>query len=238
MFPNGKMKALTLSYDDGVEQDRKLVDILNRHGIKATFNLNSGIQTGANAWVKKDAEGQDVHIRRMNVRGLLELYAGHEIAVHSLTHPHLENLDEESIRNELEQDKLNLERIFGTPVHGMAYPFGTYNDTVLKILATCGLAYGRGVTSTYSFDVPMELLSYQPSCHHADPRLIELAERFIGLKPAVPQVFYVWGHSYEFDTAHNWQLIEDFCRLMAKRDDIFYATNAQALPGLRQWERA
>jgi peptidoglycan/xylan/chitin deacetylase (PgdA/CDA1 family) len=234
MFPNGKMKALTLSYDDGVEQDRRLVEILNRHGVKATFNLNSGIQTGANSWVNTDNKGRDVQIRRMNVRGLAELYAGHEIAVHGLTHPHLETLDEESIRNELEQDKLNLERIFG-PVHGMAYPFGTYNDTVLKVLRLCGLKYGRGVKSSYSFDLPAlpeKLLSYQPSCHHADPRLMELAERFIGLTPSVPQVFYVWGHSYEFDTAHNWELIEDFCRLMAGRDDIFYATNAQALLGV------
>jgi peptidoglycan/xylan/chitin deacetylase (PgdA/CDA1 family) len=226
------MKALTLSYDDGVEQDRKLVEILNRYGIKATFNLNSGIQSGAGGWVNKDINGQDVSIRRMNVRGLKELYAGHEIAVHGLTHPHLENLDEESIRNELEQDKLNLERIFGTPVLGMAYPFGSYNDGVIKILASCGLKYGRGVKSSYSFDVPAELLTYQPSCHHADPRLMELAERFISLKPAVPQVFYVWGHSYEFDTGHNWPVIEDFCRLMANRGDIFYAVNAQALLGV------
>jgi peptidoglycan/xylan/chitin deacetylase (PgdA/CDA1 family) len=223
------MKALTLSYDDGVEQDRRLVEILNRHGIKAAFNLNSGIQSGASYWVNKDAEGQDVRIRRMNVRGLAELYAGHEIAVHSLTHPHLEDLDGESVRNELEQDKLNLERIFGIPVHGMAYPFGTYNDTVLKTVAACGLKYGRGVRSSYSFDIPADLLSYQPSCHHADPRLMELAERFIKLQPAAPQVFYVWGHSYEFDTGRNWGLVEGFCRLMANRDDIFYATNAQAL---------
>jgi peptidoglycan/xylan/chitin deacetylase (PgdA/CDA1 family) len=232
MFPNGTMKALTLSYDDGVEQDRKLVEILNRYGIKAAFNLNSGIQSGAGGWVNKDLEGRDIPIRRMNVRGLKELYAGHEIAVHGLTHPHLENLDAESVLNELEQDKLNLERIFGAPVLGMAYPFGTYNDTAVKTLAACGLKYGRGVKSTYSFDLPAELLTYQPSCHHADPRLMELAERFIKLKPAAPQVFYVWGHSYEFDTGRNWQAIEEFCRLMAGREDIFYAVNAQALLGI------
>ena len=41
-FPEGKSKALTLSYDDGVEQDRTLLDILNAAGLKCTFNLNSG----------------------------------------------------------------------------------------------------------------------------------------------------------------------------------------------------
>lgn len=32
-FPQGRAKALTLSYDDGVEQDIRLIEILNRHGL-------------------------------------------------------------------------------------------------------------------------------------------------------------------------------------------------------------
>jgi peptidoglycan/xylan/chitin deacetylase (PgdA/CDA1 family) len=229
MFPNGKMKALTLSYDDGVEQDRRLIEILNRCRIKATFNLNSGLQTGANSFVKQDTRQKDIWVRRMNVRGLKELYAGHEIAVHGLTHPHLENLDEETIRNELEQDKLNLERIFGVQVYGMAYPFGTYNDLVIRMVKAAGLRYARGGKSTYSFDIPRDLMSYQPTCHHKDPRLMELAEQFVKMKSATtPQVFYLWGHSYEFDTDNNWQVIEDFCRFISRREDIFYALNREA----------
>ena len=228
MYPKGIMKALTLSYDDGVEQDRKLVEILNRYGIKSTFNLNSGIQSGANQWKKGD-----VSIRRMNVSSLNELYKGHEVAVHSLTHPHLENLDEESIINELEQDKLNLERIFGTKIYGMAYPFGTFNDTVVELVKNSGLGYARTVKSTYNFDIPLDLLRYNPTIKHTDPLLMELAESFIKLKPEKPQVFYLWGHSYEFDTDDNWQVIEDFCRLVSGKEDIFYATNAQALLGIK-----
>jgi peptidoglycan/xylan/chitin deacetylase (PgdA/CDA1 family) len=189
MYPQGKMKALTLSYDDGVEQDQRLTEILNYHKIKATFNLNSGIQTGANISEKKGRT-----IRRLNIADLPRVYAGHEIALHSLTHPHLETLDEHTIRNELEQDKINLERIFGKPVQGMAYPFGTYNDLVVKTVGRCGLRYARGIKNTYSFDIPRDLLVYQPTCHHRDPRLMELAEQFLRLKPNTPRVFYVWGH--------------------------------------------
>jgi len=227
MFPQGKMKALTLSYDDGVEQDRKLVEILNRYDIKATFNLNSGIQSGSSQW-----ERNGIIIRRMNVNKLPELYKGHEIAVHSLTHPRLENLDEETVFNELEQDKINLERIFGTKMYGMAYPYGTFNDEVKKIAARCGLLYARGVVSTFSFDIPKDLLAFQPTAKHTDTNLMELAEAFIKLKPENPQVFYLWGHSYEFDTDNNWQVIEDFCKLVSNKDDIYYATNAQALLGV------
>jgi len=228
MFPKGKMKALTLSYDDGVEQDRKLIEILNRYGIKATFNLNSGIQSGSSQW-----ERNGITIRRMNVATLPALYKGHEIAVHSLTHPRLENMDEETVVNELEQDKINLERIFGAKMRGMAYPYGTFTDKIKEIVRHCGLLYARGVVSTFSFDIPKDLLGYQPTAKHTDTRLMELAETFIKLKPETPQVFYLWGHSYEFDIDNNWQVIEDFCKLMSNKDDIYYATNAQALLGVK-----
>jgi len=227
MYPQGKMKALTLSYDDGVEQDRKLVEILNRYGIKAAFNLNSGIQSGSSKW-----ERNGITIRRMNVASLPELYKGHEIAVHSLTHPRLENMDEETVFNELEQDKINLSRIFNTRIYGMAYPYGTFTEEVKKVVERCGLLYARGVVSTSSFDIPKDLLGFQPTAIHTDKGLMELAEAFIKLKPENPQVFYLWGHSYEFDTDNKWQIIEDFCKLMSNRDDIYYATNAQALLGM------
>jgi peptidoglycan/xylan/chitin deacetylase (PgdA/CDA1 family) len=223
MFPGGKMKALTLSYDDGVGQDERLVSILNQYHIKAAFNLNSGLQSGANSW-----ERQGVFIKRMNMAGLPKLYEGHEIAVHSLTHPHLEQLDEDTVLNELQQDKLNLERLFNTTVTGMAYPFGSYNDLVIQSARRCNLRYARGVKSTYAFDIPQDLMTYQPTCHHKDPRLMELAEQFVKMKTETPQVFYLWGHSYEFDIDNNWQIIEDFCRFISGREDIFYASNREA----------
>ncbi|MCL2215087.1 MAG: polysaccharide deacetylase family protein [Treponema sp.] len=226
MYPDGKMKALTLSYDDGVEQDKHLIEILNRYNIKGTFNINSGIQSAAGSFQKGD-----VLVRRMNVRGLPELYKDHEVAVHSLTHPHLENLDRETVINELETDKLNIERIFKTNVYGMAYPFGTFNETVISAVRECSLCYARGVQSTYSFDIPRNLLAYQPTMHHKDPKLMETAETFLALKTAIPQVFYVWGHSYEFEADKNWHIMEDFCKLVSGRDDIYYAVNAQALLG-------
>jgi peptidoglycan/xylan/chitin deacetylase (PgdA/CDA1 family) len=226
MFPNGAMKALTLSYDDGVEQDRRLVALFHKYQVKATFNINSGIQSNANSWVNNGT-----CIKRMNRAGLPELYAGHEIAVHSLTHPHLELCDEDTVRNELDEDKRALEALFQTPVCGMAYPYGTFNELVVRVARECGLRYARGVASTHSFDLPENLMAYQPTCHHADEALMELAEAFIALRPDKPQVFYLWGHSYEFDVDHNWHIMEDFCQLIAGRADIFYGTNAQTLLG-------
>ena len=41
LFPGKKRKVLTLSYDDGVEQDIRLVEIMKKHGLKGTFNINT-----------------------------------------------------------------------------------------------------------------------------------------------------------------------------------------------------
>ncbi len=36
---NRKMKAVTFSYDDGVTQDIRLIDMFNKYGLKATCYL-------------------------------------------------------------------------------------------------------------------------------------------------------------------------------------------------------
>lgn len=41
LFPGGKNRAMTFSYDDGVVQDRRLVELFNRYHVKGTFNLNT-----------------------------------------------------------------------------------------------------------------------------------------------------------------------------------------------------
>lgn len=221
---NNKKKAFTLSYDDGVTQDIRFVELLNRYGLKATFNLNSGIQTKANFWTR-----YDVTICRMNMNGLKELYAGHEIAVHSLTHPDLTKFDEETVYNEIYRDKVNLESFFDTKVNGMAYPYGAHDEKVRAMAKKAGLHYARTVHSTNAFDLPPDLLQLPATCHHNAENLMDLAERFVKAEPNAPQLFYVWGHSYEFDFNQSWERIEDFFRFISGREDIFYGTNTEVL---------
>ncbi len=228
---NNKMKAFTLSYDDGISQDIRFVELLNRYGLKCTFNLNSGIQTGASTWVGQN----DTRITRMNMAGLRELYAGHEIAVHTLTHPDLTKLDAETVSNELTVDKANLEAFFGTKVTGMAYPFGTHNEEVRALVKEAGLHYARTVHSTNAFDLPTDLLQLPATCHHRAENLMELAKQFVELKTDTPQLFYVWGHSYEFDVDNNWDMMEEFCKYISGREDIFYGTNTEVLKELENY---
>ncbi len=223
-FPNNKLKALTFSYDDGVEQDRRLVKLFNQYHLKCTFNLNSGILDSSSQW-----EEQGVCIKHMDVPGLKELYQGHEIAVHSLTHPWLEKESLETIRHEILQDKINLQTIFDCSIQGMAYPYGTYDDRVIQILKENNIKYARTTMDTENFNLQTNLLELKATCHHNNKNLMQLAKEFVAMNPTEQKIFYVWGHSYEFDVDKNWDVIENFCAFMSGRDDIFYGTNSEVL---------
>ena len=226
---DGKYKAVTFSYDDGVEQDERLVRMFRRYGVKATFNLNSGIMTRANFW-----ERNGVTIHRMNAARLPEIYEGFEIAVHTLTHPDLTKLDEETVCNEICLDRDNLERLFGRKIVGFAYPYGTWNENIVRILKEEGFRYARGVDATGG-DCPLDqdMMILHPSAHHNFEGLMELARDFASATPdpARPRLLYIWGHSYEFDTDRNWERMEELLRILSNREDIYYGTNAEVLLG-------
>jgi peptidoglycan/xylan/chitin deacetylase (PgdA/CDA1 family) len=228
LFPGGRKKAFTLSYDDGITQDKKLVSIFNKYKLKATFNLNSGIQNENNTWNNKGKT-----IIRMNIDEIKEVYKGHEIAVHSLSHPHLEDLPKEMIVKEIFEDRKNLEKIFCYPVRGMAYPYGTYNRKVLEVIKTCGIEYSRTVKQHEQFNLPENFLEWHPTCHHTNPKLMEIAKKFLETDFRSMSLLYVWGHSYEFDIDENWELIEEFCKSVSNNTSIWYATNVEIIDYLK-----
>ncbi len=234
-FPEGKAKALTLSYDDGVEQDIQLIDIMNTYGLKGTFNINSGLYAEEGTVFP---EGQ-IH-RRMTEKQVRQAYLnfGHEVAVHALTHPFLEQLPINMVVREIIQDRGNLEKMFGTIVRGMAYPYGTFNDTVVSALESCGIVYSRTVISTNDFRIPTDWLRLTATCHHDSPELFNLAGKFIEDKVnGSPYLFYLWGHSYEFEEKNNWKVIKDFGNLLGRRDDIWYATNIEIYEYIDDYKR-
>ncbi len=224
-FPGGKQKALTLSYDDGKEQDIRMIEIMKKHGIKGTFNLSSGMFPPDGTVFPEGF----VH-RNMTRKQCMELYtdSGMEVALHGLSHPFLHLTPAPRSTYEILQDRLNLEQDYGRMVRGMAYPYGSYNDETITCLKQCGIAYARTTDSTERFDLPTDWLRWMPTCHHRHDRLMELAERFVeGDIGNGPGLFYMWGHSYEFEIADNWDLLEKFCTYVGDREDIWYATNME-----------
>lgn len=232
IFPKGRRKVFTLSYDDGITQDRRLVQLFNKYNLKATFNLNSGLQNEAGSFILND-----LLIKRMNRDEICDLYKGHEIAIHGLTHLSLTDIPKELVLEEILQDKKNHEALFNYPVRGMAYPYGTYSKEVLEVMKCVGVEYSRTVNNHENFWLPSKPLEWDPTCHHSNPSLMKIAKKFIDGDFFGLGLFYLWGHSYEFDLDNNWKVIEELCEYISGKDDIWYATNIEIIDYLEAWDR-
>ena len=231
---DGKSKVLTLSYDDGVVQDIRLIEILDKYGIRGTFNINTG------RYLAEDAE-RAKYYGRMKLSEAKQLYIGsaHEVAVHALNHPFLERLKADEVITEIMEDRKNIEAQYGTLARGMAYPYGTYSSEVVDVLAHCGICYSRTTKTTENFKFPENWLTLHPTCHHNNPKLMDLAKNFAENNSRYPSdnwLFYVWGHSYEFDDRDNWNVIEEFAKYIGGRDDIWYATNIEIYDYVKAYE--
>ena len=225
-----KKKALTFSFDDGVSQDRKLTEILNRYGLKATFNINSGFFGREGELIRNG-----VHVRhdKLTMQEALTVYTGHEIAAHTVTHPFLPHLSDEQVIRQVEEDRRALSDLFGREIVGMAYPCGGVNhDARVEALIRehTGCRYARTVESTGTFALPCDPYVLCPTVYYVDTdEMFALGERFLSLNTDTPQLFYIWGHAYELDAWDFWDRFEAFCQMMSGKDDVFYGTNREVL---------
>ena len=219
---DGKRKALTLSYDDGTVFDKHLIEILDKYGLLCTFNISFGRY--------HPEDGENLSERKLKLSEAKELYSNsnHEIAIHSYSHPVLTDLKSSDVVREILEDRIEAENTYGRRITGFAYPYGNTNKEVMKIAGKCGISYARNTVSTEDFRFSENLLDFKPTCHHDNPRLFELAKKFVADKPYLGNwLFYVWGHSVEFERNNNWDRIEKFAEMVSGKDDIWYATNIE-----------
>lgn len=230
-FPNGKPKALTLSYDDGCNQDARFAQLVTKYGIKCTFNLNGDRFKNGNGLTTEQVEQ-------------LILANGHEVAVHGYFHRgegYIRPI--EGIVDVLECRK-ELERKYDRIIRGMAYPDcgitawapNTSYERVKSYLSDLDIAYSRtlGGDNDY-FALPKDWHAWMPTAHHDNPKIMEYIEKFVSMDvdnsgyiaTRSPKLFYLWGHSYEFDRNGGWEHAEEICKRLANKDDVWYATNIE-----------
>lgn len=223
-------KYLTFSYDDGTAQDARLVNLLNRYGIKATFNLNSGLLGQPGSLLR---EGQRISHDKIDPALVRSLYAGHEIAGHTLTHPLLTELSDEEVVRQVEEDRQRLSELAGYEVVGFAYPCGgiNYDRRVADLIRTrTGVRYARIIQCNGSFAPQSDLYTFRPTTHHTCwEQLEDLGKRFLEEEPEDVRIFYIWGHAFELDIHDSWDRLENFLQMMAGRPDIAYVTNREVL---------
>lgn len=229
---NGKKKAITFSFDDGVMQDVRTIEILDKYGLKGTFNLNSG-KFGTQ--YPYESNGRMVERTLIEPTQVKALYENHEVAAHTVGHFNLTELPDSCVAWQVETDRKLLEELTGKEVRCMAYPCGGVNndDRVADVIKReTKIRFARTITTTYSFDMQENLLRFNPTAHFGNERIFELAEAFLELDADEPKLFYIWGHTYEFDAEEGaWERFERLCQMISGKEDIFYGTNGEVFFG-------
>lgn len=210
VFPGGKKRIVTFSFDDGHKNDIRLIELFDKYNVTATFHLN-----GSNYFGKSENE----------LKQIREIYKNHEISCHTVHHGRPEFIPAPSLVSEILDDRKILERIAGYPVVGMSYPNGTYNKDTIITAQTCGIIYSRTTDSTGGFAVPKNFLEWHPTCHQRNA--LSLCAKFLDNidSPWTHPMFYIWGHSFEFDTDDSWKYIETVISTLSNNPKIWYASN-------------
>lgn len=238
IVPNdGKPKKyFTLSFDDGITQDLKVIEILKKYDVKCiSFNINTGLY-GANwDWVGPAIGDPSIPHQRFTEEQLRTgIYDGYEVLVHTLTHVSLKSYDKKlpKLKKEVVEDADNIEALTGIRPIGMAWPGGDteYTDTTIELIVeNTDIRFARGTTSTYSFDLPEYFMKWMPTCSIIDSQCLTLAQQFIDAECTEDMLFYVWGHAYELDlnNGHGYETFEQLVKMMSEAEDIYLVTNTE-----------
>ena len=214
------MRIVSLSFDDGTVYDERFIELLNKYNIRATLNLNSGLKDFV--WYYGDTP-----IKRLDLCKVKEIYAPHEVASHSLTHPYFSSLAEEEIAKEVQEDIKNLSRIFSRDIAGFAFPFHDQTEENIQTVIGCAdLKYIRysfltdNCTPADRYHIPINAL-------YDDPDIYEKLNTFRHSSEE-HSLFVIAGHSYEFEVKDDWQKIEALLSFLSEAEDLTILTLADA----------
>lgn len=234
-------KYFSWSFDDGLEQDKRIIQILKKYGIGATFHLNSGLfgvrryisrigNLGMHETPADQFEAKSFHLLpashhyRIPREELKAVYAGFEIASHTVGHVNLAKCSEEERKRQVKEDVDALSSLFEQEITGFSYPFGAGAKQSRDALSQAGIRYARLATATGSFSFPDDPLNMPLTCWHISPKTFQTLDQFIREKPQEEDMFFLmFAHGYEFDFGtkeSNWEKLEKICETVSSHDDI------------------
>ncbi len=239
----GYKKYFAMSFDDGLEQDKKLIRLLKKYGVQCTFNLNGGLfgqrdyvarignigfmDIPAEAKIRRALFKHSSH-NRIPQDEIKQVYEGFEVASHAYKHEALAKLPFAEVKESLAKDVEILSQIVGYPITGHAYPGGFSSEDAAVCLQEMGFVYGREAFSSKTFAFPDNPMRFRPTCSHKDKNAMVLLEQFIAEKPVQDNLLFVmWGHGYEFDygtALSSWNSIEKILQKISGKPDIEYCT--------------
>ena len=242
-------KYFCWSFDDGLEQDKKIIRILKTYEMGATFHLNSGLfgdktyegRIGNLGFIETPAAKYDparFHLLpavphfRIPEDELKDVYEGFEIASHTRTHVNLAKCDEATRRREIQEDLAALSSIFGQKVTGFAYPYGTGAGQCHNVLKQAGVLYARTVGSDQSYHFPKDPLAMPMTSWHISSKAFDRIDQFLQMKPEEDDLFFLmFAHGYEFDFGtkeSNWEKFERICERVSGKEDVVCCSIGEA----------
>jgi peptidoglycan-N-acetylglucosamine deacetylase len=222
LYPKGKNKAFNITYDDGVLQDKRFIELLDKYNIKGTFNLNSHLMETEFEWQHDNG----TIIKRLSKDVATNLYSHHEVASHTLTHPYMYNLSQDQIIKELKTDKENLSLLFNRDICGFALPFDYYNDTIKSSVIECGFEYARITQVSHSYLIPDDFYAWTPSIFHTENNLLDFVNEFLECQDELA-LCQIAGHSYDLDIEQMWDTINSIIEIISNNKDIISMTHLE-----------
>ena len=243
-------KYVVLSFDDGITQDKKLIDILNKYNITASFNINTGLFGESWDWVAEvQGNGKDFpHLRWTEEEIKTGIYDGMDICSHGFQHASCVNESAENIINDVKRDAEKIEEIFGKYPRGFAYPGGSCDSHAIEVITeNTDIRYARTINSTRSFNLPKYFMEWNPTCDIVAEDASLFLKNF--LKKELKDkdlLLYGWSHAYELDIYENWDKFEKFIKELGEardRGDVIVLTDAEfyelfkdEIPSIREKE--
>lgn len=233
LYPGGKPKAFNITYDDGVLQDLRFVELMNRYGLKGTFNLNSELMKTRFAWTHPNG----MEVKRLDADTARWLYRGHEIASHTRTHPYMHDLSEVEVMDQLGRDKADLEDILGVEVAGFAVPFDYYSPMIAECAKRCGFEYARMSEFSHSYTPCRDYWFWKTGFYHIEPGLEAFVDGFFETADELA-VCQIVGHSYDLDAENLWDTMEAILRRVSGAEDVWSCTNLELVRYLKAMDMA
>ena len=213
------MKYFIFAIDDGTIYDKKVIAIFNKYNIRATFNLNSGLEDFV--WYKDWLE-----VRRLKLNDNKNIYDGHEVASHSLTHPFLTSLSDEDVYREVKEDIDNLRNIFNRDIKTFSFPFDGYDERTINIIKSLGITHIILPTIDDSFLYPADTYHIKVTSWNIDDALYKV-NIFIDDNQA--QVFIYLSHSYDYEYDNSYDKLEELCKIVTTQKDIRIITISELM---------
>ncbi len=248
-------KYFAWSFDDGLEQDKRIIQILKKYGMGATFHLNSGLfgdktyegrigNLGMTEMPASKYEAKQRHFLpyvphfRIPEKELRDVYQGFEIASHTVSHVNMGKCSEEERCRQVKQDVDTLSNLFHQQVTGFAFPYGAGAGKSRSALEKAGIQYARLATSKPTFRFPEDPLAMPLTCWHISKKAFQRIDQFLKMEPGDDDLFFLmFAHGYEFDFGtkeSNWEKLERICQTVSGQPDVICCSIGEAF---RQHEK-